>query len=227
MTLSGEHFEILIREWATRTRPETFAFLGSILEEIIPPIPSSLIMILSGSLVVTHGEGLLFLVWIAFVGALGKVIASWVFYVLGDKLEDVVLLGRFGRVLGISHESMEGIGRRLNGSGKDELILFLMRAIPAFPTLAVSILCGIIRMNVRSFLGMTLLGTFVRNILYVYVGYMGVEVVASWVREAQGLRIVMTVVLMVGLVVAVRRIHSLSGARKEKCLDVPEKEPLN
>ncbi|MDD5083682.1 MAG: VTT domain-containing protein [Candidatus Moranbacteria bacterium] len=179
---SFRQIEAIVKTSANALPLDVFAFLGSFLEEIIPPIPAPLIMTTAGSLSLTQHHTWLFLLWIAIVGAIGKTIASWVFYVLGDKFEDIVVV-RFGKFVGINHKDVENLGKRFNGGWGDEVALFVLRSIPIFPSVSVSIVCGIIRLNMRTFISATFLGTIVKNLIYLYVGYGGMRAVGFFVRK--------------------------------------------
>ena len=155
-----------------------FAFFGSLMEEIIAPIPSPLVMTLSGSLVSAQKQGILFLLLLATTGAIGKTIGSYVIYLLADKAEDFVL-GKFGRLLGVSHKEVEVIGKYLNKGRRDDVVLFLLRAIPIIPTAPVSLVCGLVKLKLRTYLLSTLIGTWVRNMFYLYLGFTSLNALDS------------------------------------------------
>lgn len=147
-----------------------FTFIGVIVEEVLAPIPSPLVMTLAGSLAASSGQAVVYLVWLAFVGAVGKTLGSYVIYVIADKGEDFVLR-KFGKFFGVSHKEIEAIGKHLNHGWRDDIVLFLLRAIPIIPTAPVSLVAGLIRVNLRTYLTSTFFGTLVRNIIYLYFGY--------------------------------------------------------
>src|SRR3990172_11487554 len=100
----------LIKTLANTIPLDGFAFIGSFMEEIIAPIPSPLVMTTAGTLAHTQNHTLFYLFWLAAVASLGKTIASWLYYVLADKTENLVLT-RFGKYVGISHKEIKNIGR--------------------------------------------------------------------------------------------------------------------
>lgn len=157
---------------------ELSAFLGGFVEEVIAPIPSPLVMAAVGSAAFAQQKGPLFLFWVSWLGALGKTLGAWVIYYIADKLEDVVV-GKFGRYLGVSHQEVEGIGRHFKGGWKDDFILFTLRALPMVPSSPVSAVCGIIKINLRTYIVSTLLGNFFRNLTYLYLGYAGISAYES------------------------------------------------
>lgn len=149
---------------------EVFVTVGAFIEELIAPIPSPLVMTLAGSLAASEGKTLTYLGVLAFLGAVGKTIGSWIIYHIADKSEDFVM-NKLGRFVGVSHREIEIIGKHLNHGWRDDVILFLLRAIPIMPTAPVSIVCGLIKLHLRTYLVSTFLGTLVRNIFYLYLGY--------------------------------------------------------
>lgn len=147
-----------------------FTVVASFVEEVIAPIPSPLVMTLSGFLAASGGQPVLYLLWLALIGGLSKTLGSWLVYGIADKFEDVVV-GRLGRFMGISHQEVEAFGQYLSKGRSDGLVIFLLRAIPIIPTAPVSLVAGLIKIELRSYLTYTFWGTLVRNVLYLYFGY--------------------------------------------------------
>lgn len=155
-----------------------FTFFGALLEEVVAPIPSPLVMTLAGSLAASAGSAVTYLGFIALVGAVGKTLGSYFVYVIADKGEDIVM-GKFGKFLGVSSKEVEIIGKHLNKGWQDDVVLFLLRAVPIIPTAPVSLVCGLIKLNLRTYLTATFLGTLVRNIFYLYLGFTSVNALES------------------------------------------------
>lgn len=165
--------EQLVRYYALHMPLLAFVFFGSFLEEVISPIPSALIMGTAGSLALVHGDALWYLLVLALVGNVGKTLGAWFYYFLGDKLEDF-FVKKVTRWFGVRHQDLENIGKRFVGHHwKDGGTLFLLRLIPPFPTTPVSITAGIIKMDLRVFLLATYAGNFLKDLVYLYIGYAG------------------------------------------------------
>ena len=147
-----------------------FVFIGAMVEEVIAPIPSPLVMMLAGSIAAAQASSLLFLLFLALVGALSKTIGSLIIYVLADKAEDV-LINKFGKFLGFSHSDTEGLGKFLGQGKRDKYAIFLLRAVPVIPTAPVSIIAGLLKMDLKTYLASTFLGLIVRNSIYIYLGF--------------------------------------------------------
>lgn len=146
-----------------------FISVGAAIEEIIAPIPSPLVMTLGGSLAAASGLHWLSLVYLAVIGSFAKTIASYLVYVVSDKAEDLVL-GKFGRFLGVTHKEVEKLGSQLSGGWKDDLVMFALRAIPIIPTAPVSIISGLLKVNLLTFFWTTFVGYIIRNYFYLYLG---------------------------------------------------------
>ncbi len=207
------HIEQGVREFAAIVPLELFAFLGAFTEEVVAPIPSMLIMTTTGFLAHLDGRTTFFLVWLVVLGNLGKIIGSFIYYTLGDKLEDVVV-GRFGRYLGLNHADVEKIGQHFNGSPwRDGAIIFLLRVIPFFPTIVVSIASGVVKIRLRVFLTASYIGNFCKDLFYAFAGYSGVRALRAFFMDIERIRLGIGILTTVGVIVllALLYIHRHHG----------------
>ncbi len=155
-----------------------FVFIGAIVEEVIAPIPSPLVMMLGGSVAAGQGRPMIFILVLALIGALSKTIGSLVIYYISDKAEDVII-DKFGKFLGVSHSDTEGLGKFFGQGKRDDVAIFLMRALPVMPTAPVSVIAGLIKINLKTYLVSTFLGLIVRNLIYLYLGYTSIGALES------------------------------------------------
>jgi membrane protein DedA with SNARE-associated domain len=160
----------LLHQLATRVPLPLFTAIAAFIEEVIAPIPSPIVMTLAGSLAESAGQPVSYLFLLALVGGISKTFGSWIVYLLADKGEDIIL-GRFGRFLGISHAEVEAFGSHMSKGRRDGVVIFLLRAIPIIPTAPVSLVAGLVKLELRGYLIYTFWGTLVRNMLYLYFGY--------------------------------------------------------
>ncbi len=152
-----------------------FAFVGSIIDEVIAIVPSPFVPITAGTLVFEQNKGLMFLFVVALTGTLGKTLATLLTYYVADKLEDAITHSKIGKILGVDEDEIEKYGRYLDGTGKDEIIMIVLRALPFIPTLPVSVIAGLIKLNIWSYIFTTFIGTYVRFMFYLIVAYEGVR----------------------------------------------------
>ncbi len=168
-----ETSEIWLRTLSQSVSPEWFVFLGSLAEEIISPIPAMLVTGITGALALASGDTWGHIGTLAMLASVGKTIGAYVYYFIGDTLEDL-LIGTVGKWIGVRHTEIENVGKRFTGHHwKDGGMLFLIRVFPFLPTTPVSIVCGIFKMNWRVFLGATFGGYFLKDVGYIAIGYFG------------------------------------------------------
>ncbi len=189
--------EHLFRALSHAVPLEVFVLVGSFVEEVISPIPSTLVMGIAGTAAAVRHEPILYLVWLSAFGSIGKILGAWVYYVIGDKLEGVVVR-RYGKYFGVSHEQIESIGKRFTGSWKDSVLLFTLRFLPFVPTTPVSIVCGIIRMRLSEFLVLTYIPNFIKDILYLMAAYYGLTALRRFFHHADALQFHANILIAVG-----------------------------
>ena len=182
-----------------------FVFLSSLIEEIIAPIPSPLVMTLTGSIAAAQGVGSIYAAVLIAIGALGKTIGGLALYIMADKGKDI-FTRRFGSFLGLSSQKIELIGKKLNKGWRHDLVLFLLYAAPIIASAPISIACGLIKVSKRSFLIAMFCGTFVKGLFYFYIGYTGVEtlmLMSQDIGEIERLSYLMILIIIVAIFVSI------------------------
>lgn len=189
---------LLLESWASRVPVELYSLVGAFIEEVVAPIPSPLVMGTAGSIAQAQGRGLSFLLVLAIIGSVGKTLGGYLMYFIADKAEDLVL-GKFGKFFGITHKEIEGIGKYFNGGFRDDFVLFLIRLAPVVPSAPVSLVCGLIKINPRTFLVSTFAGTIIRNLFFLYLGFVGLSSVDAATRGLENLEsLVQTLIFVAG-----------------------------
>ncbi|MGI5825980.1 MAG: DedA family protein [Patescibacteria group bacterium] len=190
--------EQLLVSWAHVVPLEVFAFIGSVVEEIVAPIPSPLVMATAGTIAKAQDRTWLYLGLIALISAVSKTLGCLFFYFFADKAEDLVSR-RLGRFLGFSHKDVENIGKHFNGTRKDDLVLILLRAFPIMPSTPISVVCGFIKLNLRTYIQSTLIGAFIRSSIFLYLGYSGLEIYHSLLDGIDNAQSLMNIVIALAL----------------------------
>ncbi len=143
-------------------------FLAMFLENIIPPIPSEIIMPLGGFFVYQQKLNFYILV---FWGLLGTILGSMPWYYLGRLVNEKRLsnyLDKKGKYLGISSNDLNKSKRWFDKYGVS--LVFWGRLVPGIRTL-ISVPAGIELMPLRKFLIWTTLGSLIWVALLTYAGY--------------------------------------------------------
>lgn len=151
---------------------EAWGYLGvgiaMFLENVFPPIPSEVIMGLTGMAV---ADGKLTFAGAVAAGTVGAVLGNWVWYWIGRVVGYArfkPLIDRYGRWLTLDWAEVEkivGIFKRF-----DNAIVFWARFLPQVRTM-ISLPAGMLLMSQVRFLGWTLLGTGVWNAVLIGAGY--------------------------------------------------------
>jgi uncharacterized membrane protein YdjX (TVP38/TMEM64 family) len=157
-----------------------FAFIGSIIDEVIAIVPSPFVPLTVGSLALTRGRSFWFIFVVALTGTIGKTAATLLTYWVADKAEDYLTHSKLGKILGVDEDEIEKYGKYFDGTAKDEILMIVLRALPFIPTLPVTVVAGLIKLNIWSFIWTTFVGTYLRFIFYLVIAYEGT-------RKYQGL----------------------------------------
>jgi membrane protein DedA with SNARE-associated domain len=157
-----------------KTHGQLSVFIGVMIEQIIVPIPSPLIIMGAGALLIPSGlsipNAFLQILWIIVLpGSLASTLGSYIGYMIsyyGGK----ALVERFQRFLDVDWNEIENLKRRFQGK-REAWSLFLSRAIPVFPISLVSIFAGLLRIPLRPFTLYTFLGSIFRCFFLGFVGW--------------------------------------------------------
>ncbi len=185
-------------------------FLGVIIESIIVPIPSPLIIMGAGALLIPPGlswtEAFFPILFkIILPGAVASTIGAYFTFLIayyGGK----ITVDRFQKLLGFSWNDIVSMERHLEG--RVGLMIFLLRALPIVPLSLISAAAGVLRIPIARFTIWTLAGSIPRCLILGYLGYLTRE---SYEGLAGRLNSVETVISGVILIIAFGIIFWLRG----------------
>lgn len=175
-----------------------FAALASFAEELIAPIPSGPVMMVVGTLARVQEYPMLGLLLVTLCAVAGKTVGGLAVYAIADKAEDF-LSGRIAKFSGITHEQIESFGARFGNGWKDYVLLTVLRTLPFVPSAVVSAGAGLLKLPVRMFVAATLVGSFLRDFAYLYLGYTGIAAAEAIVHGASTAEKVFLVALALAL----------------------------
>lgn len=181
---------------------ELFTFFGSFVEELVAPIPSPIIMTVTGSIAAAQSKPMLYLLVLSLIGAAGKTLGAILVYFISDKAEDLVV-GKFGKYIGVTHEEIENLGKRFKGGWKDFGLLLFLRALPIMSSAVVSICSGVIKIRMRTYVAATFLGTIIRDFFYLYVGFTGIETLQRLLTGFESVESIIQALVAVAIVLVI------------------------
>lgn len=157
-----------------QTHGAAAVFIGVIIESVIVPIPSPLIIMGAGALLIEPGlawpaalQAILLKVVVpgAVASTLGAYFAYGIAYLGGKPLID-----RCALLLGFNWQDVLKMDKRL--SGKVGVMIFTLRALPVVPLSLISATAGVLRLPLKTFSVWTFAGSVPRCLILGYLGYL-------------------------------------------------------
>lgn len=149
-------------------------FLGALAEELFYIIPSSIVQLSAGAILlgqISFSWGLLgkAMLIIGLPAAVGVTVGSLPYYALG-YFGGKPAIQRWGNWLGITWEQVEELDEKLSKNWWDELVFTGLRALPILPSVLLSVGPGVLRLPMRTYLVGSFVGTFIRATAMGFVG---------------------------------------------------------
>lgn len=179
-------------------------FFGSILEQIIAPIPSSMV-VLGSSFFIMKGNHLSLesmvklLLNVTLPAALGITTGSLVYYTLSYKI-GAPFIERTGKYLGVSVEDVYNVEKRVRESKYDNLFLFAVRCIPIIPSIAVNLFCGLIKYPLKKYLVITFFGAMIQATILGIAGWQLGNAYMTYVNNLSILTNIISVIIVIGVI---------------------------
>lgn len=178
-------------------------FIGTFLEEIIAPIPSALV-IMGASFLLMQNVPLsiasvqYLFVYIVIPATIGLTLGSLFVYLLTYFIGKPVI-DRWGKYLGISWEDIKKADR-LRKNYADILVLFILRAIPIIPSVAINAFCGLIKFDFKRYIIATFSGTLVRAFFLGFVGWQFGNVYQRIAKDISNLEQIVVIIIIVAII---------------------------
>jgi len=175
--------------------------LGVVIETIIVPLPSPLIVMTAGYVLIPHGSILAIAwatLWISLVAGIAQTIGSYLLYYIG-YFGGKPIITKYEKLHGVSWDEIKRFQKKFSKKRKEEYTLFFLRALPIMPLSVISGVVGIMKMDFKKYTIATFLGVIPRNFILALSGFMFsgfYEVIANYIDHAETL---MTLII-VGLI---------------------------
>lgn len=174
--------------------------IGVLAETFLMPIPSPLIPLAAGFIVlpqeISIQEAVLqsfFIIGLA--GAVGATLGAFFGYGIG-YFGGRPIIERYGHFFGFSWNEIEKFSIKMRGKVTDEAALIISRAIPVIPLSPISLLAGLIRLNPMKFAICTFIGTVPRFFTLGLLGWLTGETYMK-LAEILGFYETLTLILII------------------------------
>lgn len=197
-------------------------FAGVIIESVIVPIPSPLVIMGAGFILISPEftfTGAMFpiLLLIVLPGSIGSTLGAYIGYGIGFW-GGKPLVEQWKRFLGVNWLEVDAFQRRLRG-GQVRAIIFWLRAIPIFPLSLISVAAGFVRLAPWTFTLWTFYGSIPRCL---FLGYLGWGLGETYHRLAHGINRVETIVSLLIIISVIAIIVWLRSRVRKTILDEEE-----
>ncbi len=149
-------------------------FAAEVIEEVIVPIPSAVILLGSGFLFLKGPLTLSLLSTLFFTivipASIGLTLGSLVIYGLAYK-GGKPFLEKYGHLLGVGWSDVEAINQKFTEGVFDEWSLILARVFPIIPSVLIAVFAGVTRMDIKKYTILTLIGAFFKALLLGIIGW--------------------------------------------------------
>lgn len=176
-------------------------FIGVIIESIIVPIPSPLIIMGAGALLIdaglpAHGVFIQIVTKIVAPGAVASTLGAYFAFGIafwGGK----PIIDRFNRLLGFSWEDILWMEKKLEG--RVNMMIFLLRALPIMPLSLISAAAGVLRLPLFAFTVWTFAGSIPRCLVLGYLGYLTRDSYQGLAGHINALESIVSIAIVVGV----------------------------
>lgn len=170
--------------------------LGVLLETIIVPIPSPLILMASGYILIPHTNlfsSLYMAFIISLVSGITQTIGSFLLYVPGYYIGKPFII-KYEKYHGVNWKEIEHFQKKFD-TKKEEITIFFLRALPIFPLSIISGLSGVLKIDFKKYTIATFLGVLPRNFILVFSGFFLGEIYVNIAKKIDHAETIMTILL--------------------------------
>jgi membrane protein DedA with SNARE-associated domain len=138
-------------------------FFFSYIENVVPPSPSDLVIVIGGSLI---GTGAIDFIPTLIITTIGSVLGFMTLYYVGSQLDRKVI--KAGKIKYVSVDALEKSERWFNKYGY--FIILLNRFLPGTRSV-ISVFAGLSELLVKRTVILATISAFVWNAIIIYLGY--------------------------------------------------------
>lgn len=149
-------------------------FFLMLLEGMLLPVPSEVVMALGGYMAFSQGPnslppvfGVPAYIIVLIAGSVGNLVGAYIAYMIGDY-GGIPLIKRYGKYVLLNDDTVDRVQKWFEKYGP--ISVFVTRLVPIFRTF-ISIPAGIAKMNRKLFLAYTFFGALIWDTFLIYLGW--------------------------------------------------------
>src|SRR3989338_5188535 len=208
-------------------------FVAVILEEILIPIPSPLVIMGAGFILIpaqlAFWDAMREIFFIIVIPAsIASTIGSFFTYGIG-YYGGRPLITKFQRFLGVNWVDIEKREKQFEKGRKVWISIAILRAIPFFPIAIVSLTSGVLRLSWKKYALATFIGSIPRTFILAVVGWKLGSAYVSFAGRLSEIESVLAVIVVAGIAFALYRYrHKYADHAKRflKSVDINKKFPV-
>lgn len=163
-------------------------FIGGVVEQIIVPIPSPIITMSGGALLVSRSAPFFQALWeiiskVSLPYSVGAVVGTSLVFLIA-YFGGRPLIDKFGKYIGIRWSLIEKIKSEFQKTISDEIFILVAASIPVVPVSLISAFCGGFRIKPQKFYPLMFLALIIRSII---LGFIGFQMGEAYIGLAHGL----------------------------------------
>ena len=181
-----------------RTHGILAVIIGVAIETIIIPLPSPLIVMAAGYILIPQGSLTsiaLNALWISVVAGLAQTLGSFLVYGFASWLGKPFIV-KYQKLHGVSWKDIEKFQEKFSKGRKEEFTLFLLRALPIMPLSVISGVAGVMKIDAKKYAISTFLGVIPRDFVLAILGFSFGEVYQLMAGQIDYAETIMTVILV-------------------------------
>ncbi len=187
---------------AIKTHGLLAVILGVVIETIIVPLPSPLIVMAAGYILIPQGNFLTIILsalWISVVASTAQTIGSFLLYLPGYYIGKP-FIQKYEKYHSVSWKEIQQFQKKFSKGRKEEVTLFLLRALPIMPLSVISGVAGVLKIEPKKYTAATFLGVIPRNFILAIAGFLLGEfyqVIAGKIDNAETIMTLFIVLLII------------------------------
>lgn len=192
--------------------------LGVVIETIIVPLPSPLIVMTAGFILIKQGSifSIIFsALKISIIAGLAQTIGSYLLYYIGF-FGGKPIIQKYKKWHGVSWNDIKKFQLKFAKKRKEEVTLFFLRALPIMPLSVVSGVAGIMKIDIKKYTISTFLGVIPRNFVLALCGFFFsgfYEIIAKKIDNAETLMTII-IILLIGIYMVGQKTGMFDKLRK-------------